>query len=259
MAQALPVALVTGSGRRRVGNVIARSLAKAGYAIALHYHRSAKAASETVDEIEKLGVACQAFQADLGVEAEANDLVDAVVDRFKRIDVLVTTASIWDAVPLEDVTTEVLVRNFQVNTLGTFFCARRAGLAMCQQPEGGSITVIGDWAIQRPYRDFIAYFISKGTIPTMTRALAVELAHRNPRVRVNCIHPGPVMIPPDTVDSEREMLIESTLTKTADCPEAVAQAVHFFVQNRFVTGTCLPVDGGRSIYSPESETRQRPI
>ncbi len=51
----------------------------------------------------------------------------------------------------------------------------------------------------------------------------------------------------------------STLTRSADQPEAVAQAVLFFAQNQFVTGTCLPVDGGRSIYSPESATRKRPI
>jgi pteridine reductase len=254
-----PVALITGSGRRRVGNVVANSLARAGYSIALHYHRSAEAARETVDEIRALGVACQAFQADVGQEDEADGLVDGVIDRFQRIDVLVTTASIWDAVPLEDVDTEVLMRNFRVNTLGSFFCARRAGLAMCGQSQGGSITLIGDWAVSRPYRDFTAYFISKGAIPTLTRCLAVELADRNPRVRVNCIHPGPVMIPPDTGAEEREMLFASTLTKTADCPEAIAQAVHFFVQNPFVTGTCLPVDGGRSIFSPESERRQRPI
>jgi pteridine reductase len=225
----------------------------------LHYHQSEAAAKESAGEIRAMGVACEAFQADVSVETEVDTLIQGVVDRFARIDVLVTTASIWDAVPLEDVTTEVLLQNFKVNTLGTFFCARRAGLQMCQQEDGGSITVIGDWAIERPYRNFAAYFISKGAMPTLTRSLAVELAHRNPRVRVNCIHPGPVMIPPDTGEAEREMLFSSTLTKTADCPEAMAQAVYFLVQNQFVTGTCLPVDGGRSIYSPESDTRQRPI
>ncbi len=164
------VALVTGSGRRRVGNVVAMSLAEAGYAIALHYHRSAAAASDSVNELRGRGIPCEAFQADLAVEADADALVDAVLERFHRIDVLVTTASIWNRVPLEQVTADVLMQNFQVNTLGTFFCARRAGLAMCGQPEGGSITLIGDWAIQRPYRDHMAYFISKGTIPTLTRA-----------------------------------------------------------------------------------------
>jgi pteridine reductase len=253
------VALITGSGRRRVGNVVATSLAQAGYDIALHYYNSADEAEESVKEIRSRGVTCEAFQANVGQEDEARQLVDSVVDRFRRIDVLVTTAAIWDAVPLEEVNTDVLMKYLQINTLGTFFCAQRAGLAMCQQPEGGSITLVGDWAIARPYRDFAAYFISKGAIPTLTRSLAVELAQRNTRVRVNCVHPGPVMIPPDTGDEERQMLFASTLTKTADCPEAIAQAVQFFVQNQFVTGTCLPVDGGRSIFSPESETRKRPI
>jgi pteridine reductase len=130
---------------------------------------------------------------------------------------------------------------------------------MAGQPEGGSIVTISDWAIQRPYLDHVPYFVAKGTIIPMTQALAVELAHRNPRVRVNCIQPGPVMFPPETSEEEKDALVESTLVKTGDCPESIAQAVQFFIDNPFVTGVCLPVDGGRSIYSQEITNRSRPI
>jgi pteridine reductase len=254
-----PVALITGSGRHRVGNVVARYLAERGYSIALHYHSSAEAARVAREEIRAIGVDCHAFQADVSVEAEVDKMFDQALNQFGRLDVLVTTASIWDTVPLERVSTDELLRNFRINTLGTFFCARRAGLAMVEQEDGGAIITIGDWAIARPYLDHAAYFLSKGAIPTLTRTLAVELGHRNPTVRVNCIHPGPVMFPPDTSDAEREALVESTLTKNADCPECVAQAVEFLVNNKFVTGACLPVDGGRSIYAQEATSRSRPI
>jgi pteridine reductase len=130
---------------------------------------------------------------------------------------------------------------------------------MCGQEQGGVIIAIGDWAVERPYPDYAAYFISKGAIPTLTRTLAVELGHRNPQVRVNCIHPGPVMFPPDSLDDERQAMIQSTLTKTANCPESIAQAVEFFADNAFVTGVCLPVDGGRTIYASEATSRTRPI
>ena len=253
------VALITGSGRRRVGNVIARALAEDGYAIALHYHGSSEAANVTVEEMRGVGVNCESFRANVGVQTEVDDLFDNVEQKFGRLDVLVTTASIWDSVPLEQVTADDLWRDFNVNTLGTFLCARRAGLRMVEQSEGGAIITIGDWAIERPYLNHSPYFISKGAIPTLTKTLAVELAHRNPKVRVNCIHPGPVMFPADCGEDERQALIDSTLVKSGNDPRAVADAVKFLIQNQFITGTCLPVDGGRTIYAGETTSRKRPI
>ena len=253
------VALVTGGGRRRVGNVIARSLADNGYSIALHYHASAEAAAECVAVMRSAGVRCEAIQANVAVEAEVDRLFDAVLERFGRLDALITTAAIWESIPLENVTADDLLRHFAVNTLGTFLCARRAGLIMAEQAEGGAIVVIGDWAIERPYLDHSAYFLSKGAIPTLTRTLAVELAHRNPKVRVNCIHPGPVMFPPDASDEDRRAMVDSTLVKQANCPDSVSRAVRFFLENDFVTGVCLPVDGGRTIFAPDSIRRRCPI
>ena len=81
----------------------------------------------------------------------------------------------------------------------------------------------------------------------MTRTLAVELARRNPRVRVNCILPGPVMLPENLSPEERHEAIAGTLLRREGTPEHVAHAVVFLVENDFVTGVCLPVDGGRSI------------
>ena len=253
------VAVITGSGRQRVGNVVARSLGQAGYAVALHYRSSTESAERTVEQLRSLGVTTEKFQADVSSEEQVDVMFDAIQERFGRMDVLVTTASIWDSIPLEEVTAADVQRNFGVNTLGTFLCARRAGLQMVSQETGGDIVVIGDWAIKRPYLNHAAYFLSKGSIPTLTRTLAVELGHRNPKVHVNCIHPGPVMFPPDCGEEERRELIESTLVKHAGDPEAVAESVKFLIDSKFVTGVCLPVDGGRSIYAGEATSRRRPF
>jgi pteridine reductase len=139
--------------------------------------------------------------------------------------------------------------HFETNVLATFLCARQAGLAMVQQPEGGCIVNLGDWAEARPYTDYSAYFATKGAIPTLTRDLAVELGTRNPRVRVNCILPGPVLLPPDMPEERRRQVIDSTLVRREGRPENIVQAVLFFLDNDFVTGVSLPVDGGRSIYA----------
>jgi pteridine reductase len=81
----------------------------------------------------------------------------------------------------------------------------------------------------------------------MTRTFAVELARRNPAVRVNCILPGPVMVPENVAEHEVKGVIAGTLLKRLGRPENVAQAVLFLVENDYVTGICLPVDGGRTI------------
>ena len=246
---ATPVALITGSGRPRIGKCIAQALGERGYQIALHYHSSKQEAQETVREFQNLGIQTEAFQADLSEESKVDRLFDAVRDRFERLDVLVTTASVWKSKKLEDIRADDLRLNFDVNTLGTFFCARRAGLMMAEQESGGLVVTIGDWAIQRPYLDHASYFVSKGAIPTLTRVMAVELATRNPRVRVNCIHPGPVMAPPGLSDKELQARIDLTLVKQADNPETMVSTVLYFVDNSFVTGVCLPVDGGRTIFA----------
>jgi len=245
------VALVTGSGKRRVGSVVAEALADRGYAIAVHYRSSAAEAAETVAALRARGVEAESFPADLTDESAVRGMVAAVLARFDRIDVLVNCAAIWQRKRLEEVTAADVRRHFDTNALATFLCSQQAGLAMVKQPEGGLIVNIGDWAEVRPYLDYSAYFPSKGAVTTMTRCLAVELAHRNPEVRVNCILPGPVMLPPDLSEAERRHSINATLVKREGSPRNVALAVLSFLDNDFITGVCLPVDGGRTVFAPE--------
>jgi pteridine reductase len=243
------VALVTGSGKKRVGYHVSLALAERGYNLVIHYHCSAEEAKQTQNEIQGKGVAALSLGADLRNEQSVSALMRQVLDHFGRIDVLVNCAAVYTRKRLEEVTAEDVRLNLETNVLGTFLCCRQAGLTMVHQPEGGCIVNLGDWAQARPYLDFAAYFASKGAIPGMTRDLAVELGTRNPKVRVNCILPGPVLYPPDLPAEEREQSIAGTVVKHKGRTENIAQAVLFFIDNDFVTGVCLPVDGGRSIYA----------
>ena len=246
------VALVTGSGKRRVGSHVADALAARGFALVIHYRSSAAEANDAVAQYQSRGVTAVALQADLTDEKAVRSLVDRTLERFGRIDVLANCAAAWRSKKLEDITAADLRHYFDTNTLGTFLCSQQVGLAMVRQPAGGCIVTLGDWAIARPYLNYAAYFPSKGAIPTLTRTLAVELGTRNPAVRVNCILPGPVMLPRDLPPAEREQAINATLVKREGKPEHIAQAVLFFVDNDFVTGACLPVDGGRTVFAADS-------
>jgi pteridine reductase len=86
----------------------------------------------------------------------------------------------------------------------------------------------------------------------MTRSLAVELATRNPAVRVNAILPGPVMLDPSISTEKAYAIREQCLLKRHGQPEDVAHAAYFLATHEFITGVCLPVDGGRSIYAGHS-------
>jgi pteridine reductase len=246
------VALVTGSGKRRVGWHVASALAARGYSLVIHYRSSAQEGAEAVDHFRSQGVDAISVQADLTDEKAVHSLIDQSLKHFGRLDVLVNCAAAWRSKKLEDVTAADVRFYFETNTLGTFLCSQQAGLAMVRQPEGGCIITLGDWAMVRPYVNYAAYFPSKGAIPTLTRTLAVELGTRNPAVRVNAILPGPVLLPPDLPEAERRQAIEATLVKREGSPANIASAVLFFVDNDFVTGVCLPVDGGRSVFAADS-------
>jgi pteridine reductase len=243
------VALITGSAKRRVGWYVADALAKRGYSLIIHYHTSAKEAADAGEYFRSQGVGGLVVQADLTNEKASRGLIQAALKHFGRLDVLVNCASMWKSKRLEDATANDVRENFETNVLSTFLCCQEAGLAMVGQEEGGCIVNVGDWAEARPYLNYAAYFASKGAIPALTRCFAVELGTRNPKVRVNCILPGAVLFLPEVPEAERQQAIQSSLAQRAGQPENVANAVLFLVDNDYITGISLPVDGGRTIYA----------
>lgn len=243
----LACALVTGSGAPRIGNCIVRALARRGYRVAVHANASRQQAETTAEQISADGGQAISVFGDLRDEAAVRRIVGEVRDRFGRIDVLVNCASIWERRPLEATTADDVRRHFEINTLGTFLCCQHAGLAMAAQSQGGVIVNFGDWAVARPYPDYAAYFASKGAIETLTRTFAVELARRNPRVRVNAVFPGPAMLPDTLSAAEKSAAIAATLVQRAGKPQNVAEAALALIENDFITGACLTVDGGRTV------------
>lgn len=247
-----PVALVTGSGAPRVGREIARHLATLGCRLALHANAS----------IEQAEAAAEAFRDEFKIDAivtqgslEDADTPERIVRQtyhhFGRLDILVNSAGIWQPQPLAEITAADLRRYFDVNAVATFLCARAAGMLMADQPTGGSIVNLGDWGTIRPYLDHAAYFPSKAAVEVMTRSLAVEFAQLNPRIRVNCIQPGPVLLANDVSAEQRQQIASTTLGGRIGKPQHVAHAVQFLSENEFITGVCLPVDGGRSVFAAD--------
>lgn len=246
-----PVCLVTGAGAGRLGAAIARSAASRGFRVAIHYNSSETQAEQLKSEIDETGAECEIFQADLRNESAVENLLNSTYARFSRIDLVVNCASTWLSKPLAETGSKEIIDEFSTNVLGTFLVSKLAGMQMVTQKEGGHIVTIGDWAVERPYRHHAAYLIAKGSISTLTKVLAVELAAVNSNIRVNCIAPGPVLPPGNASQQEVDEMANSTLLRRIGGSESIVQAVFSLTENSFITGVTLPVDGGRTIYANE--------
>jgi pteridine reductase len=236
------VALVTGAGRR-VGRAIALGLAGYGASIVVHYRSSEAEARQTVADIRALGVRAESFRADLGQPEDIAALFEGVMRSFGRIDVLVNSASTFHAGDVLDVTVEDWDRVMNVNLRAPFLCSQHAARLMLDRG-GGVIVNIADIAGQVPWVRFPHHSVSKAGVIMLTKVLAKSLG---PEVRVNAVVPGPVLKPDEMSDARWERLGAALPLRRTGDPGNVVQAILALIENDFMTGAVLNVDGGDSL------------
>ena len=238
------VILVTGSARR-VGKAIATALTQKGARVAIHYRTSHREALRLAKELKgKYRAQAEVFKADLSKKNEVERLARDVYRRFHRIDVLVNNASVYYKTPFGKVTERNWDEHLNANLKGPFFLSQAVGVRM-KKAGRGKIVNLCDWAGVRPYSGYAPYCVSKAGLICLTHALAKALA---PRVQVNAVLPGPVLLPQGIGAREREAIRQATLLKRIGTPKDVASAVCFLVEGSdFMTGATISVDGGRLI------------
>ncbi|MGQ0612891.1 MAG: SDR family oxidoreductase [Planctomycetaceae bacterium] len=231
-------ALVTG-GARRIGRALCRALAERGARVAIHCRTS-------LTEAHALARDCPGsvvLPADLTTAAACESLVDEARSRLGGIEILVNNAAVYERAPLGEVDEACWDRTLALNLKAPFFCSRAAGMTM-RQGGGGVIVNLGDWAALRPYPGYLPYFASKAGLLALTAGMARELA---PRVRVNGVAPGAATLEEGTPPDKVARVIQATPLGRLGGEESVVSAVLFLVDNDFVTGQTLTVDGGRSL------------
>ncbi len=235
--------VVTG-GARRVGRHVAARLAERGANIVVNYRTSAHEAEEAVEEFRGKGVGSLAVPADVSTRAGVQAILDAAVDEFGTVEVLINNASIYGATPFAELDEAAFDRNIAVNLKGPYLGCWLFGQHMRAQGRG-KIVNVADWAVERPYLDYAPYFVSKGGVVALTRVMAKELA---PQVQVNAVAPGPILMP-DDFDEEMIRAVErATPLGRIGEPEDIAQTIRYLVEGTdFVTGAVIPVDGGRTV------------
>jgi NAD(P)-dependent dehydrogenase (short-subunit alcohol dehydrogenase family) len=239
------VALITGG--KRIGAVVATTLARAGVDVALVYNRSRDEADETASEVRALGRRAIAVQADVTDEQACVDAVNATTAELGRLDILINMASLYVAKPFDQLTLADWDRQLAVDLRASFVFSHAAAPAM-RKNGGGRIINFADWiaASARPrYPDYLPYYVAKAGVKALTEALALELAAD--QILVNAVAPGPVLAPPDMSQEESDAVVKSTPLGRWGGEDEIAKAVMFLVESDFVTGETIRVDGGRHI------------
>lgn len=239
------VCLITG-GSSGIGAATARELASRGADIAL-CGRAAEALAPVKRDVEALDRRALAIAADVADPAQAAGCVRQTIDAFGRLDVLVHCAGGPAPGSLLEVDAETWYKAFDIHVHAVYHLARAVVPSMAEHG-GGVILLISSAAGARGCAGAIAYGVAKGAIPQFTRALARELADY--KIRVNCVSPGIIR-----TRFQDYLTPEQVLKNTRDRiplhregrPEEVAMALAALVENDFITGADLPVDGGMAM------------
>lgn len=231
-----PLALVTGAAHR-LGKAFALTLARQGFDIVLHYHQASDAALQTQAEIESLGRRVTLAQADLTDPAQ----IQSLSSNLDSLKVLVNSAAFMPSGNVEALTLENWDAAIDLNLRAPFLLARECAKRMT---DGGLIVNITDVGAQKAWSRYPSYTVSKAALESLTKILARALA---PKIRVNAIAPGLVLQSEIVSEEEWQRLIHRIPLKRPAQPEEVASALEFLLQNEYITGQTIVVDGGYSL------------
>lgn len=245
-----PLAVVTG-GAHRLGRAFALTLAQQGYAVLVHYHRSAEQAAGTVAEIKNVGIPAFSIQADL-TQAEHVEslflLVDSLLEtpnsKLFQFSVLVNSAAVMSRGEASMLPVEEWDTTLDLNLRAPYLCAQQAYDRMMRMKRGGLIVNVSDVAAGKAWSRFPSYTVSKAALESLTKVLARSFA---PTVRVNAIAPGLVLPSENVTDGEWDGLVKRLPLKRSAETEEITSALEFLLNNEYITGQTIVVDGGYSL------------
>ncbi len=239
-----PVALITGAARR-IGRQLCIRLHQQGFQVLIHCNRSIEDAEHLAAELnQQRADSVRVLQADL-CDPEAVTLLAArVIEQWQRLDVLINNASSFYPTPIEETAQQDWDNLIGSNLRAPFFLSQ--SLAPLLSVQRGCIINLVDIHALRPLKGHCLYSVAKAGNAMLTQSLAKELA---PDIRVNGIAPGAILWPESSQEEEHEALLEKIPLGHFGDPDDIADTALFLMQQSYITGQIIAVDGGKSLYS----------
>lgn len=231
------------TGGKRIGVKVAEVLAQHGADLIISYNSSKTEAEEAEKKAKKHGARALMVQADVSSRKSVENAVNKIKEKFRKIDILVLMASIFEKKDFMSIKEDDFRRNFDVHVQGTFWPIRGSLDIM---PKGSHIITVCDrTSLGITYSEYLPYIITKGAVMQMTKVLAIELGPRG--IFVNSIAPGPVLKPESMKDAEWKKVRKNSVVnyKITD-EEAVEEFAKLVLYLSSVksTGSVYPLDFG---------------
>ena len=248
-------ALVTG-GALRLGRAMALTLARAGFAVAVHYRSGDDAALALQQEIEALGQRCCLLKADLAHEEQVTGMLGHATELLGQpVGVLVNNASTFDRDEWNTVTRESWDEHLEPNLRAPYVLMQEFARLLPSEREGMVLNMLDErvWSLT-PH--FVSYTVSKSALWTLTQTMALALAPR--KIRVNAIGPGPALPSPRQTEEQFQKQCASVPLGRGTSPEEVARALLSFLMLPSVTGQMLALDGAQHLqwyYTPSASSQ----
>lgn len=234
-----PVCLITGAARR-LGAAIATGLGQS-FDLAIHYRSSAREAGQLAARLGGEHSRAELFQADLADPSRAAELIPAVVGRMGRIDMVVSSASLFDYDTPADFSAEAMQRSLAVNLVAPMVLGRE--LARAGSPQATLVHML-DSKVFSPNPDFFGYSLAKMALKS---AIDMQAMQFRGRVRVCGIAPSVTLVSGDQTPENFEKSWRHTLTGSGPTPQDIAGAVEFIWRTRSLNGSILTLDGGQHL------------
>lgn len=239
------IIVVTGASRG-IGREIAKTLSRENNKVIACYNNSEKEATILKEELEKENKKIDIIKGDISKREDCKKIVEYVINKYKKIDVLINNAGISTYNLFTDITDEEWNRTINTNLNSVFYMSQETVKYMIKQKEGSIINISSIWGIVGASCE-VAYSVSKAGIDGMTKALAKELGPSN--IRVNSIAPG--LIDTDMNNDLTKEELDNIINETPLCrigkPEDIAKGIKWLVEDEFTTGQVISINGGWSI------------
>jgi NAD(P)-dependent dehydrogenase (short-subunit alcohol dehydrogenase family) len=232
-------ALVTGAAKR-IGRQVALHLARQGYQIALHYHRSKLEAMSTARDMYNLGVRCELFSCDLSDEAQTLKLLPQVFKAFPNLNILVNNASIFIPNQFGAADLTLFKTHWDINFNAPYILTSE----FARLVKKGMIINFIDTNVVKYKTRYADYLLTKKALLEFTKMAAVQWG---PSIRVNGISPGMILEPVNNQPDDRTKRAKKIPLQKTGRPENILQSVQFLLDNDYLTGQIIANDGGESL------------